>query len=301
MRMQVKWFVATIVVIALQITNCRAEIYVFGDSLSETGNFYLASGGYLPPSPLYYNGRFSNGKAWVEHFAQAVQEPVPTPSILGGTNFAINGSRAAGPSPYLTPDLTEQVTGYLLASGGSADPDDIFVVWAGANDIFFGAGSGEADFIPNAIEGIRWSIEALYDAGARNFVILDLPQLGETPFFNTVPVVSAQLNAATSVFNFELSSLTRSLRRKLHHAKIADTKISRLFEFITHTPRLFGLQNVSDSATSFDSVTGIGIALNPGVDPNRYLFWDSVHPTAQAHKIIAAYVLVDYKLHCVRR
>jgi phospholipase/lecithinase/hemolysin len=48
-------------------------------------------------------------------------------------------------------------------------------------------------------------------------------------------------------------------------------------------------------------VTGIGYELKPGVDPKRYLFWDSVHPTAQGHKIIAAYVLIDYKLHCVRR
>ena len=69
MRVQVKWFVAAIVVVALQITNCRAAIYVFGDSLSEAGNFYVATGGALPPSPLYFDGRFSNGKAWVEHFA----------------------------------------------------------------------------------------------------------------------------------------------------------------------------------------------------------------------------------------
>lgn len=301
MRIQVKWFVAVIVAFALQITNCRAEIYVFGDSLSETGNFYVATGGALPPSPLYFDGRFSNGKAWIEHFAMAVREPVPTPSILGGSNYAFNGARASGASPYGTPDLTEQVASYLLASGGAADPDDVFVIWAGANDIFFGASSGEADFIPNAIEGISWSIEALYDAGARNIVVLDLPPLGQTPFFNTIPAVSTQLNAAASAFNSELSSLTRSLRRELRHVKIADVKISRLFQSASRTPRLFGLQNVTDSATLFDPVTGIGYAATPGVDANRYLFWDSVHPTAQGHKIIAAFVLIDYKLQCSRR
>ena len=301
MRIQARWFVAVIVAFALQITNCRAEIYVFGDSLSETGNFYAATGGTFPPSPLYFDGRFSNGKAWIEHFAKAVGEPVPTPSILGGSNFAFNGARAAGLSPYGTPDLTQQVSSHLLASGGAADPDDVFVIWAGANDIFFGPSLGESDYLRNAIEGIRWSIKALSDAGARNIVVLDLPPLGQTPFFNTIPPVSVQLDAASSAFNSELANLTCSLRSTLRHVRIADVKISRLFQAASRTPRLFGLQNVTDSATLFDPLTGIGYAATPGVDANRYLFWDSVHPTAHGHKIIAAFVLIDYKLHCARR
>ena len=301
MLLQVKLFVAAMVVLALQIANCRAELYVFGDSLSETGNFYLATGGSLPPSPLYYEGRFSNGRAWVEYFALALREPVPTPSILGGTNFAFNGARAAGVSPYGTPDLTQQVSSFLAASGGTADADDVFVVWAGANDIFFGASSGETDFIPNAMAGVRWSIETLHQAGARKIVVLDLPPLGQTPFFNTNPAALLKLNAAASAFNSELVRLTHSLRRNLPHARIADVKVSRLFQAITSKPRLFGMQNVSESATFFDPVTGIGYSPNPAADPNRYLFWDSVHPTAQGHKLIAAYALLDFKLHCLRR
>ncbi len=99
MLVQLRMFVAAIVIFALQLTDCRAEMYVFGDSLSETGNFYAVTGATgrpedaLPPSPLYFNGRFSNGKAWVEYFATAVREPIPQPSVLGGTNFAFNGVR----------------------------------------------------------------------------------------------------------------------------------------------------------------------------------------------------------------
>lgn len=301
MCVKLKWFVAAMVIFVLPMAAARAEVYVFGDSLSEAGNFYAASEGMLPPSPLYFNGRFSNGPAWVEYFAMAVREPVPTPSLLGGTNFAFNGARAAGASPYGTPALTEQVSSFLLASGGTANPNDIFVIWAGANDIFFGAVAGETEFIPNAIAGIKSSIAALYSAGARKFVVLDLPALGQTPFFNTNPALSAPLDGATSAFNSGLASLTHGLRTELHHARIADVKISGLFHLITSAPRLFRMQNVSESATIFDPGTGIGFTPNPGADPNRYLFWDSVHPTAQGHKIIAAYVLLDYKLHCGRR
>ena len=301
MFVQLKLFVAAMVIFALQLTNCRAEIYVFGDSLSETGNFYVATKGVVPPPPLYFNGRFSNGKAWVELFATALREPVPTPSLLGGTNFAFNGARAAGASPYRTPAVTEQVSSYLLASGGTADPNDIFVIWAGANDIFFGARAGEADFIPKALAGIGWSIEALYNAGARKFVVLDLPPLGQTPFFNTNPALSMQLDGAASSFNFGIASLASSLRKKLPQARIADVRISALFRLIASAPRLFGIQNVRESATIFDPLTGIGLEPTPGADPRRYLFWDSVHPTAQASTTIAAYVSINYKLYAAKR
>lgn len=300
MRSQAKWFVAAVIVFALQISNCRAEMFVFGDSLSETGNFYAATGGAFPPSPLYFEGRVSNGKAWVEHLARFVRQPAPTPSLLGGTNFAFIGARAAGVSAYGTPSVTEQVSSYLVASGGTADPTDIFVIWAGANDIFYGPGFGETDFIPKAIAGIRSSIEALHAAGARKIIVLDLPPLGQTPFFNTNPPVAMQLDALAAAFNSELANMLRSLRTELRHVRIADAKISRLFPTITLAPQLFGLQNVVDSATLFDPVSGIGYAPAPGADANRYLFWDSVHPTAQAHRIIAAYVLVDYKRNCIQ-
>lgn len=282
-------------------TSCKADLVIFGDSLSDEGNFYLASGGVLPPSPLYFNGRFSNDRVWTERLANAMDEPIPLPSLIGGTNYAFNGARASGVSPYGTPDLVTQVDTYLLANGGKADPDDTFVLWAGANDIFYGSAFGEVNFIPEAVQAISGAIRDLYDAGARNIVVLDLPLLGQTPFFNTVPAASSALNDATSYFNLLLSAQLQSLRRDLRRIRIADVKVSQLFQAVTRAPRLFGLRNVLDSATQFDAVTGLGYALVPNVDPNRYLFWDSIHPTGQGHRIIAAYAFIDIKLHCGRR
>jgi phospholipase/lecithinase/hemolysin len=43
------------------------RLYVFGDSLSDTGNVYRATGRTTPPDPPYFRGRFSNGPVWVEH------------------------------------------------------------------------------------------------------------------------------------------------------------------------------------------------------------------------------------------
>ena len=58
------------------------EIYVFGDSLSDTGNLFLLTGGTSSdvfttdpgksprlPTPPFYDGRASNGPVWIEQFA----------------------------------------------------------------------------------------------------------------------------------------------------------------------------------------------------------------------------------------
>ena len=281
-----------------QATNASAKLVVFGDSLSEAGNFFAATLGTLPPSPLYFNGRFSNGPAWIEHLAIALDEEVPLPSLMGGTNLAFNGSRASGASPYGTPDVATQVDQFLTAVGGVASADDVFVFWAGANDIFFGALAGETSFVPNAIGSISAAIRKLHNAGARNFVVLDLPLLGQTPFFNTNPTLSTQLNSVTNSFNSALASELRQLRRNLARVRIADVKISRLFQLITRAPRLFQLRDVKNSATVFDPESGIGSAIRPNVRPDEYLFWDSVHPTAQGHKIIARYAQLELRLQC---
>jgi phospholipase/lecithinase/hemolysin len=40
-------------------------VVVFGDSLSDAGNVYAATGNRFPPAP-YSGGRFTNGPVWVQ-------------------------------------------------------------------------------------------------------------------------------------------------------------------------------------------------------------------------------------------
>ena len=66
------------------------EIYVFGDSFSDTGNVFNATKGAIPPSPAYFNGRFSNGPVWVEYLA-----PQLGLTFDPSTNFAFGGATGA--------------------------------------------------------------------------------------------------------------------------------------------------------------------------------------------------------------
>jgi len=70
-----KWFVCLLGLFALtvQAADSRpafSRIVMFGDSLSDTGKMYSKMRGYLPSSPPYYQGRFSNGPVWLEQLTR---------------------------------------------------------------------------------------------------------------------------------------------------------------------------------------------------------------------------------------
>ena len=60
------------------------------------------------------------------------------PSLAGGTNFAWGGAcvNAAAPCLNPVPNIGTQVTQYLSLTGGVADPNALYSIWGGANDIF---------------------------------------------------------------------------------------------------------------------------------------------------------------------
>ncbi|MGA8585092.1 MAG: hypothetical protein WB715_14880 [Roseiarcus sp.] len=44
--------------------SAYTALFAFGDSLSDAGNAFIATGGATPPFP-YIGGHFSNGPTWV--------------------------------------------------------------------------------------------------------------------------------------------------------------------------------------------------------------------------------------------
>ena len=63
-----------------------SNMYVFGDSLSDMGRLFAATGGMIPPAPIYANGRLSNGPVWAEYVADDLNLDLNL-----GNNFAIGG------------------------------------------------------------------------------------------------------------------------------------------------------------------------------------------------------------------
>ena len=111
-------------------------MYVFGDSLSDTGNVSLATFGLLPVSPPYADRSFSNGPVWAQDLAQSLGLTALQPSLAGGTDFAYGGAETGQtPTHTLNPtDLPSQFTQFQTQVA-SPQAGALYAVWIGSNDV----------------------------------------------------------------------------------------------------------------------------------------------------------------------
>lgn len=265
------------------------EIYIFGDSLSDTGNVFNATNGLIPPSPTYFHGRFSNGPVWVEYLA----------SDLGlkfnqNTNFAFGGATTGTENIGLAtlPGLQQQIESFKL-SHIAVNPNSVYILWAGINDYlkyFFNDVPNPADIVAN----LSIAVKTLAEAGAKNILVVNLPDLGKFPVTGGDKQASDLLRALTkthnSILNIQLKLLSQALSSDIN---IILVDVNSLFNRIISNPGEFGLTNVTDSCLSRDlSIVSIGVP-NQSVlcIPEQFLFWDQIHPTTITHKLIAELAL----------
>ncbi len=169
-------------------------MFVFGDSLSDNGNLFAASGGAAPPSPPYTDGRFSNGPVWVDY----MDDMLPRAEL---NVFAFAGSfsdvgNVNGPFP----GVLEQVAAFV-GTGPAPRRRDWCFVWSGANDYIF----EPITSVPSTVvANVSAAIQELADAGCQSFLIPNLPNIGETPF-GIAAGLQAFLTAKIEAHNDELA------------------------------------------------------------------------------------------------
>jgi phospholipase/lecithinase/hemolysin len=162
----------------------------FGDSLSDVGNYYSATGGVSPPTAYgYAQGEFTNGWNWVQYLAQDLGVAAPTASVNGGTDYAYGGAMTGsgttlstfGPGTATVPNIGQQITDYL----GSHTPTagQLYTIWGGGNDVLNGGQTDPTVLLKN----IGNDITTLAMAGAKQFLVGDLPPLNLTPAGAALP------------------------------------------------------------------------------------------------------------------
>lgn len=229
-------------------------LVVFGDSLSDAGNA----------------GRFTNGEVWVEGLAARLGLRAG-PSAAGGSNFAVGGARldpASGPA-----SIPAQVRSY---TDMSADPSGhLFVVYGGGNDLIAATSSamGEA-MVTTALSALEAVLVELAAHGARDFLVPNLPDI------TMIPAARGQSQFAldrarrlTERFNDGLAAILDRLEAR-YPVRMYRLDIHSMAERARRNPASFGFDDVSAPCRSLPSCDG-------------YLFWDDVHPTAEAHSRMA--------------
>lgn len=270
--------VVLLAALASQVAQAKTPVYdnlyVFGDSYCDVGNIYAATGGAEPPAP-YYNGRFSNGPIWVDHVAGFLGVPFQ-PSLLGGTDYAFGGAWVTAPQAIpggTIPSVPQQVALYLSQHGGKADPNALYIIEGGGNDIL-GATGGSAQALGYQIAaGIAESELLLRRAGARHFVIPDLFNVGLLP---AAAPNAAFASAASNATNEWVDKLL-DLEQQLEGIHILRMDVFDLINAVESDPTHFGFVDVTDPCLT----TAVC------ADPDHTFFWDTHHPTVFGHSFFA--------------
>jgi len=280
--------------------------YVFGDSLSDRGNLAEVYYQQNLPYPPSFHDSFTNGNVAVQVLAQSlglnadpslwvtgfrdVHNLFGGASYVPGTNYAVAAATSAsqavgGPAGI---NLPQQVAAYNVASAGRADPNALYTVFIGGNDVRNAAlqGTGTAAVLTGVTTEVG-AVAALATAGARNFLVVNVPNVGFSPEFRqdhpavapTATALSQQYDAVlaqglaaqplppgTNLFSFDLYSYDALVRANAAQFGITNT-----------TDRCFVATPFSAAATPQCGPNGANIA--------SFAYWDSIHPTATMHAL----------------
>ena len=288
----------------IPLSNASAgysDLFVFGDSLSDSGNNAIVlapnvtsvpiSGNSFIPTFPYASGHYTNAQVWTQILASRLGLSA-NPSLMGGSDYAFGGAET-GPlsanglfNPF-PPSLQTQVASFLMQLGPTIPSNALYVVEGGgqnARDALAKIG-GCSD--PSCINGIISSTtagfvgdiqtidSALETAGAKNILLWDVPNIGETPAALAAGPLASIFG--TMIANAMNEALTAAIGTD------PDIKLFDIFGLMNDAiadPGAFGLSNVTDACAQFVAC-----------DPSKYLFWDGIHPTSATEAIISDAVL----------
>jgi phospholipase/lecithinase/hemolysin len=277
-------------------------IVVFGTSLSDPGNAFVLTGDagtphdflmnpLLIPSAPYAKGghHFSNGATWIEQYARTVDLAGSVRPALAGegpaTNFAVGAARAYNDG--INFNLTRQVDTFLERSAGVADPQSLYVIEMGSNDIrdafqIYATGGNGGPILGQALGSIDANIQRLYLAGARSFLVWTAPNIALTPAIRSLPPAAQGLmSSLTQSFNANLSGVLAQLSAGLPGVSFTRLDAYGLLNAIVADPAASGLTSVTTACLTPND------APFSCQHPDEYLFWDGIHPTQAAHALLA--------------
>jgi len=292
-KMKLRALLAALALVASQAADAAYDkFYVFGDSLSDTGNAATLSGGAFPGTP---SGTASTGPVAADYMANYFGVSGYGPSAAGGSNFAVIGATTGtknfnyeindpagvnGIPGLASSGMTSQLAAFITAAPTFDPNSTLFMVWGGPNDLFLGQALGEDPAtvtVPTAVNNLATIVGGLAAAGAKTVLVPLMPDLGVTPL-GLASGNALLFSQITAGFNNALTGAMAQVEQLTGvNVIIADT--SAYLAQVLANPATFGFTNTTDQC--LDSAQALATGCK------GYLFFDEVHPTTEAHRILA--------------
>jgi outer membrane lipase/esterase len=284
-------------------------LYVFGDSLSDAGQFPDSA------NPSTQTKRFTNriGPVFTDASGEIYGQTSPmllgellglglqtpsTSSVFQANGWADGNNWAVG--GYRTDQIYDSITKAGGSVAGTRTRDGFLVDLANRglsldrNALYYVNGSGN-DFLQGRILStaqaqaaggrIVDSVEALNTAGARYIMVSLLPDVGKTPTFNGS---NSFFSGLASDVNNEVVSQLRGL-----DANVIALNVPLLISEVNASAAAYGFDATQNlTGTCFNGCTNINArwGINSATpDPSKLFFNDGVHPTTAVQQIFADY------------
>lgn len=261
-----------------------SDLVIFGDSLSDTGNLSAVTGGANPGTAQpYYQGRYSDGLVWTDYLAAGLGLNGAADSYLaGGNNYAFAGARTGGMGSDGIPGLLAQSYGLWGSTHAVADPNALYVLVGGGNDmrdarsrVGGDAATRQADAVA-AVSNLYTSMAFLASKGAKNVLISNLPDLGFS-FEAVLLGKTLESSDASMRFNSLIGGLEAYGDSLQMDVDVLDMNGALLK--VRANPAAYGITNLN--------LPCAGFVFSAGAACNKSLFSDVLHPSNLAHQIIA--------------
>ena len=311
-------------------------VFVFGDSLVDSGNALKLAEWYdgLPLTDLpegaptaaqgYYLGRFSNGYNFADllsnkatglvtktvfpyHFDDPVFgipiDPFASDPTGHNLNFAYGGAQIRQGSEVV-PDLDGQTDAFKDAVDNHADPNALYLVTMGGNDVRSLAPSGGnavsvADAhvaLDKAADKMLHELQQLVDIGVHNILITGVPDVGVIPKYdvnhnNVLDGAEIQRSQAATQYSQYLDALIRTeVVPALQAAGAVVTYVPLMDYTDAQGHRVTGALNaILPEIAALHGLTADDLSQHL-LQHRELIFFDDVHPNAQVEALVTAYI-----------
>ncbi|KAL8816386.1 MAG: hypothetical protein Q9191_008341, partial [Dirinaria sp. TL-2023a] len=240
-------------------------------------------------------------------------------------NFAYAGGTIddlVDPSPFGALSFRQQVKDRFLpryqnGGGGWAAQNSLFAIWFGMNDVMLNNAKPNASaYIDALTESYIGELETLHNAGARNFVLLNIPPLDRIPptmpstpttslsvrnttvslYLKFTPEERRQLKQHIDSFNTAMQTMTNMFRVMYPDSTVWLFDTNDLFNRVLDNPDSYRISSIISYTDRFCAP----YAQSPDpklfrrqciVSRDRYFWADGLHPTSTVHELIAQQVV----------